>query len=60
MKHNIVKNPNRQEVNLLAIFTSVAEDLNSGLPKNKFRAGLQPGTAATLTTQPRSLRGYLG
>ena len=36
IKHNIVKNTNRPEVNQLAI-TSVAEDLNSGLPWNKSR-----------------------
>ena len=32
MKHNMFKDPNWPEANQLAIFTNVAEDLNSGLP----------------------------
>ena len=34
-KRNIVKNPNWQETDQLAILQSVTEDLNSGLARNK-------------------------
>ena len=55
---NIVKNPNWPEANQLAIYKlSVAEDLNSGLPREKqiqsvVRAGLEPGTTGLRVRHP--------
>ena len=48
IQHNRIKNPNWQEA-ISWLFISVAEDLNTGRPRDQIeqdpRAGLEPGTA---------------
>ena len=56
MNHNIVKNPIWEET-MAGYFTSVAEDLNSGLQRTNLASG-QGGTgtyiSSALTARPRA------
>ena len=43
IQHNRIKNPNRQEA-ISWLFTSVAEDLNSGRPRDQIEQVFESGT----------------